>query len=82
MYLQYLEQVAPVKLAKALAALGCSAATFTDELTILLGTAPKLSASDIQLFTKQTLIQKGSIANTVGEINQAKITAFWENTNH
>jgi alcohol dehydrogenase class IV len=80
MYLQYLEQVAPDKLAKALTALGCSAATFIDELTALLGTAPMLSASDIQLFTKQTLIQKGSIANTLGEIDQAKITAFWKNT--
>jgi len=77
-YLKLNYDVAKEKIDCVLKALGCcSIDEFADILKNILGEAPKLTHEEIQLYTKLTQIQKGSISNTPHEINADVIYKLW-----
>lgn len=77
-YMSYLKAKACPKLSLALSTLGYDQTALAKELTTLLGQPPELQEGQAAAFTKQTLLQKGSIQNTYGELTEADILALWE----
>ena len=51
---------------------------FIEKLEKLLGKRPELTMEQIKKYTELTLLQKGSIANTPGDIDEDKIFKIWE----
>lgn len=77
-YLKYLEAIQPVELNEALAFMGID--TKKQLLTIfenLVGFPPKLTIEEARLYTKQSLLQKGSLSNTPGSFNETTIYEIW-----
>ena len=77
-YMTYLEEKECPKLAVALSTLGYDHHALANELTTLLGLPPQLKVGQVSQFTTQTLLQKGSIQNTYGDLTEADIKALWE----
>lgn len=82
---EYLKLNAPVvgeRLTKALGLLGVNnVEAFADILEELIGKPPKLTGEEIEQYTKLTLIQKGSIANTPYTVTEEVIRMLWEKQN-
>lgn len=77
-YMKLNYDVAKDKIDNALSLLGCeSIDEFADILAEMLGQPPKLTEEEIELYTKLTQIQKGSMANTPHKIDAEVIKGLW-----
>lgn len=77
-YLKLNYDVAKEKIDCLLYALGCSSIDeFANILKSIIGEAPRLTEEEIELYTKLTEIQKGSISNTPHKIDADVIFQLW-----
>ncbi len=80
-YVEYVARLCPEKIRKVLSALRLkSAEELTEAIAGLVGKPPVLSPETIKKYTELTLLQKGSIANTAGNMGPEEIRALWEAT--
>ncbi len=81
-YLDHIYKLKKDKIDKVLELLKCES---IDELgkylESLLGQSPKITEEEIDEYTKLTLIQKGSITNTAGNLTEEEIKMLWINNN-
>lgn len=78
-YLKLNEEVAKDKIANAMKRMGYdSTENFLKDFKAVVGKPPILSEEEIQIYTKQTLMQKGSISNTPYPVDEEVIYQLWE----
>lgn len=78
-YLKLNAEISCEKIAVAMEKMGYAAADdFLKDFKTLVGKPPVLTKEEIELYTKQTLLQKGSIANTPYPVDEAVIRQLWE----
>lgn len=78
-YIELNQNAAGSKIDRSMEAMGLEGVEdFTEKLERLLGKAPTLTDADVDFYTKQTLMQRGSIANTPEELDEEKIHSLWE----
>lgn len=79
--LNYLQEARRDKIQTISSSLGCKS---IEELRLtiskLIGNPPDLSVEEINLYTKQSMLQKGSINNTPTEVDEMVIKKLWEVT--
>lgn len=81
-YLDHIYDLKKDKIDKVLRLLNCnSIEELGGYLESLLGKAPKITEEEIDNYTKLTLIQKGSITNTAGNLTEEDIKMLWINNN-
>ncbi len=77
-YLRYCEHFRKDKIDKALCRMGITDIdAFEQVMTALVGESPALSSQEIDQYTQQSLLQKGTLANTAGAITEQQIKALW-----
>ncbi|MGN1204673.1 MAG: iron-containing alcohol dehydrogenase family protein [Lachnospiraceae bacterium] len=79
-YLKLNSEVANNKIGNAMKCMGYeSVAEFIKDFKAVVGKPPVLTEEEIRLYTKQTLMQKGSIANTPYPVDEEVIYQLWKN---
>lgn len=81
-YMKLIEPEIPQKIACALQLLGfANIDEFADSLEKLIGKPVKLTQEEMEKYAKLSLIQKGSISNTPGNVDEKMVRTIWEKQN-
>lgn len=77
-YLRYCETYRKDKIDKALCRMGMADIdSFEQIMTAMIGQPPVLSSQEVEQYTQQSLLQKGTLANTAGVMTEQQIKALW-----
>ncbi|MGI6160684.1 MAG: iron-containing alcohol dehydrogenase family protein [Christensenellales bacterium] len=78
-YLKFVYPEVKDKVDTAMSRMGFSSIdAFAGKLEQLIGKAPLLSAKEVEQYTKLSLLQKGSIANTPRTVTETEICSIWQ----
>ncbi len=78
-YLKYCMQFRKDKVQKALVCMGLKDLNVCEQaMAALVGQPPVLSCEEVDLYTQQSLLQKGTLANTAGPVTEQQIKQLWK----